>query len=272
MLYLLVMLFAVDAPVARANGTESISGAFARWREQVQVDPRVPDEMKRFVHDGEKLGAEYVESALPALRQRLFDAAAARIGEIERGDHGDFVDVEFPDPGFVLGKKESNLSDVEKKFEDGFVRTEFRAFIPCSGVAPHQALRLYTSTDFRMQISSRTERIWDQGGNNCVKTRKKTFVPAMMSCNRITEIHGDDFSAQHSQVVSNPGGDEYQVVYFKESIKTFVTVPGGLLLHYINFSRSKRVTGIARGLVRGKLEGAQRDAVALLAEELAGGD
>ena len=125
--------------------------------------------------------------------------------------------------------------------------------------------------DFRMEMSSRTKRIWDEGGTSCVETQKKTFVPAMMSCNRITEIDGDSFSAQHSQVVSNPGGDGYQVVYFKESIKAFVSVPGGLLLYYINYSRSKRVTGIAHGLVRGKLKGTEEDAIALLAEKLAGG-
>jgi hypothetical protein len=267
---LILVLFAASVYTSPMSYADDVAATFSQWKDDVQVDPRVAAEMKRFVRDGETLGGDYVQSAVLALRGLVFDAATTRLAEIGRGNREDFIEVEFPDAGFVLGKNAGKLSAAEEDFEDGFVRTEFRAFVSCEGVTPKEALRLYTSADFRMQMSSRTRRIWDDGDDNCVETRKKTFVPAMMSCNRITEIHRDGFSAQHSQVVSNPGGDGYQVVYFKESIKTFVSVPGGLVLHYINYSRSKRVTGIAHGLVRSKLKGTEEDAIALLAEKLAG--
>ena len=74
--------------------------------------------------------------------------------------------------------------------------------------------------------------------------------------------------AQHSQVVSNGGDEDYQRVYFKESLKSFVAVSGGLALYYINYTRSTDIGRFGKYIARGKIEGAQEDAIEELMRRL----
>ena len=53
-------------------------------------------------------------------------------------------------------------------------------------------------------------------------------------------------TAEHSQVVSNPGGEDFQTVYFKESLKVFISVPDGLALYYINYTRSAKLGSLKK--------------------------
>ena len=87
-------------------------------------------------------------------------------------------------------------------------------------------------------------------------------------CNRIDECHQPGLSIQHSQTVMNGEGDGYQTVYFKESLKTFVAVPGGLALHYVNYSRSVGMGGIKKKIGRGKIEDSQQKAIDELAKAI----
>ena len=87
-------------------------------------------------------------------------------------------------------------------------------------------------------------------------------------CNRIEECHLPGLSTQHSQTVMNDGGDDYQTVYFKESLKTFVAIPGGLALHYVNYSRSVGMGGIKKKIGRGKIRDSQQKAIDELAKAI----
>ena len=238
-----------------------------RWGADLPVEPGIQAEIRRFTNDGETLGQTYAAALAQGIKKQVFEAAAKNLAQIDAGKMEPFFDVTFPDPGFATGQSEKELSDAQKKFESGFVRTEFRTFVACDDT-PRDALRIYTSEAFRLKTSSRTKRIWIDGGNSCVETEGKMFVPAMMSCNHIDELHEPGMSLQHSQVVSNPGGRDYQVVYFKESLKTITKVDGGLIVHYINFSRSMKINSIAKKFVKGALQDSQLEAIAELHKEL----
>ncbi len=75
-------------------------------------------------------------------------------------------------------------------------------------------------------------------------------------------------AAEHSQVVWNEGQDPYQDVYFKESVKTFVRIPGGLALHYLNYSRTTNMGRMQRWVGTGSIEGSQEDSAELMAQRL----
>ena len=122
-----------------------------------------------------------------------------------------------------------------------------------------------------MRVSSPIENIWMEGDENCVETKGVTLILSpMKNCSRIDELHRPGLAAQHSQTVANPGDDDYQPVYFKESIKTFVAVPGGLVLHYINYSRTTGLGGLKKRIARGKLKDSQAEAIREMEAILAG--
>ena len=128
---------------------------------------------------------------------------------------------------------------------------------------PHASeYREYVDPEFRMTVSSRIKHIWSEGGDSCIETKGfRPFLESTLVCNGIDEFHGGAIAAQHSQVVSNPGGDDHQDVYFKESLKTFVEIPGGIALHYINYTRTVKLGGLRKRIGRGKIAGSQEKAV-----------
>ena len=66
-------------------------------------------------------------------------------------------------------------------------------------------------------------------------------------------------AAEHSQVVSNRGDDDFQTIYFKESVKVFVATDGGLALYYVNYTRGAKLGTLKKKLGRGRIEDSQRD-------------
>jgi hypothetical protein len=240
-----------------------------QWSESLAIDPRVVGEVRKYVRDNREFSEKYAMELAAGVRALIFEAADACLRDVSNGHYEPFVQVDFPDPGFAVGRDEDQVDKLGRRFEKGFVRSEFLAFIKADGVTPTAAMSVYTSKDFRLKTSSRTRRIWDEEDVRCVEARKKTFVPPMMSCNRVEELHGEGFALQHSQVVSNPGGTGFQTIYYKESLKTFIEVPGGILVHYINYSRSKKVNSFTKGIARKKLVTAQQEAVKVFEETLA---
>ena len=91
-----------------------------------------------------------------------------------------------------------------------------------------------------------------------------------MACNRIDRFFQGTVAAEHSQVVRNRGDNSYQDVFFKESLKTFVVTPGGVALHYINYSRSVRLGRLQRAIGGGRIEGSQENNARVLAERIGG--
>ena len=129
-------------------------------------------------------------------------------------------------------------------------------------VSPEEALRIYTSAGFRMRVASRIEDIWDEGEENCVKVSGVTAVMGPMnSCSRITERHAPGIASHHSQTVANGGDEDNQLVFFKESLKTFVATPDGLVLHYINYSRTTGMGALKKKIGQGKIRGSQERAI-----------
>jgi hypothetical protein len=120
-----------------------------------------------------------------------------------------------------------------------------------------------------MAASSRIRDISEEDGLSCIHT---DGVPVLLdpsrACNRTTEGEGGGWASQHSQVVSGESGDGFQPTFFKESVKTFVQLPDGLGLHYVNYTRSTGLNGLKKRVGRGKAADSQREQVELLAERL----
>ena len=136
---------------------------------------------------------------------------------------------------------------------------------------PAAALEIYTAADFRQEASSRIEAVWAEGDLSCVESGG---IPALLAptraCNSIERFSENGIAAEHSQVVWNEGQDPYQDIYFKESVKTFLRIPGGLALHYLNYARTTNMGRVQRWLGTGSIEESQRDSAELMAERLAG--
>jgi hypothetical protein len=84
----------------------------------------------------------------------------------------------------------------------------------------------------------------------------------------VARIDEERLSAQHSQVVANPGDEDDQVVYFKESLKTAVRVPGGLAIHHVHYSRSVNLGRLERWVAHGKVKDAEERTLHLLRERI----
>ncbi len=243
------------------GGTDGVGAAamVANWCDTLEVDERIPAEIKRF-EDG-RLDDAYAMSLAVDVRRLVFDSASARLEALAKGQCAPFVEVTFEEAGFASPGGEP-ASELEREFEEAFIRTEVLACLQVDDVTPEDVLRTYTDPEFRKNVSSRIARIWSEGGDSCIETKGfRPFLESTLVCNRIDELHTEELAAQHSQVVSNPGGDDHQAVYFKESLKTFVKIPGGMALHYVNYTRTVKLGGLRKRIGRKKIADSQEDAV-----------
>jgi hypothetical protein len=124
---------------------------------------------------------------------------------------------------------------------------------------PSEVLEIYVSPEFRMVAESRIVDMWEDEEGSCMETKGVlSLVEPTRVCNRIQDFRGDGVAAQHSQVIFNEGAKPYEDVYFKESLKTFVRIPGGMALHYINFARAGNLGRVERWVGPGQIEGSQK--------------
>ncbi len=258
----LTFMIAALLVVARASDGEIPVSLLTAWGDTLSIDSRVLAEITRYADEKGDFSDGYAERLAQGVRRLIFDAVDARLRAALDGECEPVVDVFFPKPGFAVEESEAPTLKSETKFEKSFVRTEMVACFDVDGVSPEEALRIYTSTEFRMRVASRIERIWDEAGENCVKVSGVTAVMGPMnSCSRITELHAPGLASHHSQTVSNDGDEGNQLVFFKESVKTFVATPDGLVLHYINYSRTTGMGALKKKIGRGKIRGSQERAV-----------
>jgi len=231
----------------------------------MDLDPRVPAEVGRFEHDGQLLEDAYRHEVSGAVRGLLVEEATTRVTELAAGSCEPYVKADFPSAGFVT----DDPRETADRFEGGFIRTEMVACFTTSMKDPAAVMAIYTSSEFRMEAESRIERIWLEGELSCVETGGvRALLDPTLACNRIDRYAGAGIASEHSQVVRNQGEDPYQDVYFKESLKTFVRIPGGVALHYINYTRSVRLGRLKRAIGGGKIEGSQEGNARALQERI----
>lgn len=233
---------------------EEYASLLSEWGGELEMDPRVLEQIGLYSGEKDDLGEKYPSVIAARLRRAVFADAARALGNLPSAPGEPFIDVSFLDAGFANEDATPTDDRHQREFEEGFIRTEVLAYIQAEDVTPEEALRVYTSSEFRMKVSSRIERIWSDGDLSCYEIKGvKALLSPTLACNRIDEFIRGEIASEHSQVVANPGGDDYQTVYFKESLKTFVAVPGGLALHYVNYTRAVKLGSIKRRFGRGKI-------------------
>jgi hypothetical protein len=241
---------------------------FGAFLEEVPLDPRARDGLALFRQGSPgPLPAAYVDALPAAMRERVVAAAIRAHARLSDGLCEPSIDVSYPGAG--LSGVAPGEGDTVRRFEDSFVRVEMVACFDGTDITPGVALAMYTEADFRMEASSRIREIVTEDGLSCVAT---DGVPVLLdpsrACNRITQAETPDWASQHSQVVRGESGSGFQPTYFKESIKTFVRLPDGVGLHYINYTRSTGLNGLKKRIGRGKAADSQREQVELLASLL----
>lgn len=241
------------------------------WLEGLEVDPRVTAEIREYDRKGTRASAGYAEAVARGIRTRVIDEVGAAFRR-EIGEARGEVDASTPGTGIATAADAGFDEKIRETFEESFVRVEVLAFFPADGVSAREALTEYVSPAFRKKASSRIVDIERNEELTCIETRGVGggLVDPMDSCNRITELHESGLSSQHSQLVSNSGRDGFQRIYFKESVKTFAEVAGGLLFHYVNYSRSTGLNRLERMIARKKIRGSQEKALEEMAAFLAG--
>ena len=240
------------------------------WSEGLVVDPRSLAEIARFRYKDDVLGEAYAIDFASGLREQLFRDAVARLEELRDGRSTPFIEIEFPDPGFLADGAEP-ARKVERKFEEGFTFSELVAHCRADSATPAQALDYYTSSDLRMATSSRIKRIWVEDGLDCVETSGVTAVLSpTLTCSCVDVLHEAGISAEHSQLVANPGGEDYKDVYFKESLKICVATDDGIWLYYANYTWTDKLGSIKRHFGRGKIKESRERAIQELQARLDG--
>jgi len=249
---ILLAAFLPRSEAQEAPTTPPPAARLSAWGAGVPMDPGVSREITRF-RDG-SLGAPFARAQAGRLRQALFEAAEASVERWEREGCRPRVEVSFPEPE-AWGASE--LGAAERALLAGLVRTEAVACFRTE-LSPQEALDLFTSPAFRMEVESRIERTWEEGDAFCLATRG---VPILLSptevCNRVRRLAHSDLATEHSQVIRNGGDGRLQPVYFKESLKTFVATDDGLALHYINYSRSADLGNLSRRIAGGEVRKSQ---------------
>ena len=268
---IVLLLLLIAAP---AISDESPEFRLYGWLDSLAIDPGTIAELQRFSAD-EGDWPEGSEERLAAMfRARVLADVARAARSIADGKHEPYVRVSYLEPGdFARGGQETQ-DKRGRKFEEGVIRTEQVGFLAGEETTPLQALSTFVDPGFRKQTSSRIEEINEEDGLSCIRTKGMWgLLDPTSTCNQIHILDGPDVAAEHSQVVDNPDGEDFQSIYFKESVKIFFATPSGLAFYYINYTRSSKLGSLKKKFGRGKIEDSQRERVAALVEALkAGGD
>jgi hypothetical protein len=256
--------------LAASVSAQEWADAFRRQTEHIEIDAGVVAEILRFDEKGHSLPDEYAAALAQWLREISFSKSASQLEIFQEGICEEVIEVDFLKDGLQLQDFPLPLGDAEKEFQKGFLRVEVVYCFPDITRSAKDALMLYTSAEFRLSVSSTLKRIDENQGVSCVETKG---IPAILSatlyCNRVQNFFAEGMAIQHSQVIENPEPDEYQNVYFKESLKSFVEFPGGGLgFHYINYSRSDKMGALKRGLGKNSIVSSQKKALEKLRERL----
>ena len=252
------------APVVTISAQEEFSTDLGPWLATLPLDAEIAAEMGRYTHDDEGLSEHYRSALAASMRELIVMEADQVIADLLLGPCEPFVEVTYP-------RRDDNDQDVraEKEFSKSFIRTEMVACFETTLDDPTAALETYTTGGFRMEASSRIKDVWGEGALSCVETDGiKALLSPTRSCNSTRRLSEGRMAAEHSQVVWNEGQDPYQDVFYKESVKTFVRVPGGLALHYLNYSRTTNMGRAQRWFGTGSIEDSQKDSAKLMAERL----
>lgn len=241
---------------------QGVSSEIEDWLRQLESDPGVVLEVIAFSHRDSSVDEDFAEKLAADIHRLIVQESGAKVRKLMAGERTPFIHVEYPDAGFADPGGQPPDQSEERRFETGFIRTEVIALFDDNNTPPETALRRYTAPEFRKSTSSQLKEITEENGLVCVETKGLRFVlEPTLSCSRVQELHLPGISAQHSQVVANPGGDEFQNVYFKESLKVFVSVPEGLALYYLNFTRTTDLSAMSRYVGRGKISQSQQKAI-----------
>lgn len=242
------------------------SDAINEWLGALPLDPGVTAELHRFSADEGDWPAGTEERLARIFRDRILADVGRAVDRIATGDHEEWVRVNYLEPADFAHDGAETTDKQGRKFEEGIIRTEQVAFFPGISTPADEALRQFVDPEFRKQTSSRIEEIHEEDGVSCIRTKGLWgLLEPTSSCNRIVLLNSAALAAEHSQVISNPGGKDFQPVYFKESVKVFFATDAGLLLYYINYTRSAKLGSFKKKLGRGKIEDSQRDRAAALA-------
>lgn len=252
--------------VSRSVQAEPAS-PLAAWGDSLPNDAQVIEEIMRF-RGGGALSPAYAEIFAREVRSRVVSTANARAASLLAGGCEPFVDVTIGEWEFshsIYDEVEKDLGKAIDGFEGSLIRTEMVACLQGVEAEPGETLELYTGREFRMTAEDRIQDIRDDPKGSCVETKGAYgLVDPTKVCNKIAELRTEQVAAQHSQVVFNEGVEPYQDVYFKESLKTFVRLPNGIALHYINFTRTSDLGRMSRWVGAGKIRGSQEAMVNLL--------
>jgi hypothetical protein len=267
---LLVLVTDEPAPGAAARDYAAV---VSQWAQTLAVEEAAVEQIARYSQEEDDMGDAYPAALAANVRRLLIEDAARALATLPTYKGEPMVEAEFLEAGFADPSGEKPEENHQRKFEEGFIRIESRAFIAADRVTPQQALELFSSPQFRMDCSSRIERIWPEDGLSCVEVGGvKAIMSPTMACSRVDGMDDPEVASQHSQSVSNPGDDDYQTVYFKESLKTFIAVDGGLVYHYIHYTRSVKLGSIKRTFGRGKIEDSEMSKILELQRRLSDGD
>ncbi len=207
----------------------------------------------------------FAEQLARAVRTETFRTAREALDRLAAEGCRPFVRVTFPDPDHW---DVTDVGQAGRKLLEGMVKTEAVACFS-TDLDPETVLDRYTSPEFRMRAESRIKEMVERGGLSCVRTGG---VPILLdpteACNEIHRLSEGELAAEHSQVVRNGEANGIQLVYLKESLKTFVATPEGLQFHYVNISRSVDLGWSTRWIAEKKIKESEEGQVEALRSEI----
>jgi hypothetical protein len=237
--------------------------------DSLPVDPGVFEQLERFEQDEGDWPDDTPERFVRTFRERVRTDVARGMQQLASGDLEPYVNVNYLSTRDFAHGREETKDDVGRKFEEGVIRTEQLAFFPGETTPPAEALAVFVDPEFRKQNSSRIEELVEEGNESCLRTKGvRALMDPTWVCNRVTYFRTDSVAAEHSQVIANRGDDDFQTIYFKESVKVLVKTESGLALFYINYTRGAKLGSFKKKFGRGRIEDAQRDRAASLSERL----
>jgi hypothetical protein len=195
-------LYGTSLP-SRETAGRDFAAVVTGWGDSLALDGAVAEQIAMYSREEDDLGENYPATLADRMRRLLLDDAARALSKLPTGPGDPAVEVQFLDAGFANDGGAEPDDGHQRDFEKGFIRIESFAFIPAVGVAPEQVLELFTSPQFRMDVSSRIKRIWPEDRLSCIEVGGVTAILSpTLACNHVDVLIEPGIASEHSQVVA----------------------------------------------------------------------
>jgi hypothetical protein len=245
------------APISHAEGPADVGA----WVRASGVRPEAADRLRAWEDDEQRVSEDFVLRYPAWVQGRIVAAVERRLPSAATACEPS-AQVGFVEPGSV------GETEADRDFEESTFRVESLHCLDHGDAA--QAMAIYNSEAFRLQVMPGLERYSLEGDQVCIDTGAVMGVVGRTEiCLAARGLEGQGVSAFHTRLVHSADEPEAQGIFLRESVVAFVDrAQGGVAVYRVVYTRGKDMGAVQRAVLSRVAGGSQEKIAEALGEQL----